>query len=80
MDAYHAGNQFTRRSHAAVLLFLCRALIVRYPKRLNTVETPTFGSEFMAAKAATEMIQALQYKLSMMGIPIVGPTNIICDN
>ena len=26
------------------------------------------------------MIQALQYKLCMMGIPIDGPTNMFCDN
>ena len=44
------------------------------------VETSTFGSEFIAAKTATEMIQALRYKLHMMGIPIDGPTNMFCDN
>ena len=44
------------------------------------VEMSTFGSEFIAAKTATEMIQALRYKLCMMGIPIYGPTNMFCDN
>ena len=29
---------------------------------------------------ATEVTQALQYKLCMMGIPIDGPTNMFCDN
>ena len=56
------------------------ALIVWYSKQQNTVETSTFGSESIAAKTATEMIQALRYKLCMMGIPIDGPTNMFCDN
>ena len=44
------------------------------------VETSAFGSEFIAAKPATEMKQALQYKLHMMGIPTDGPMNMFCDN
>ena len=80
VDADHAGNQITRRSHTGILLFLCHAPIIWYSKQQNTVEMSTFGSEFIAAKTATEMIQALQYKLCMMGIPIDGPTNMFCDN
>ena len=79
MDADHAGNQITRQSHTGVLLFACCAPIIWYSKRQNTVETSTFGSEFIAVKTATEMIQALQYKLCMMGIPIDGPINMFCD-
>ena len=44
------------------------------------VETSAFGSEFIAAKMATEIIQALRYKLHVIGIPIDGPTNMFCDN
>ena len=79
MDADHAGNQITRQSHTGVLLFVCRAPIIWYSKRQNTVETSTFVFEFIAAKSATEMIQALRYKHCMMGIPIDGPTNMFCD-
>ena len=42
--------------------------------------TSTFGSEFIVVKTASEMIQALQYKLCMMGIPIDVPKNTYCDN
>ena len=80
MDADHAGNQITRQSHTGVLLFVCRAPIIWYSKLQNTVETSTCGSEYIAVNTATEMIQALQYKLCMMGIPIDGPTNMFCDN
>jgi hypothetical protein len=40
----------------------------------------TFGSEFVALKIATELIQGLRYKLRMMGVPIEGPTRVKCDN
>ena len=49
-------------------------------RKQNTVKMCTFGSEFIAAMTAIEMIQAVQYKLCMMGIPIDGPTNMLSDN
>jgi hypothetical protein len=51
-----------------------------YSKRQNTIETSTFGSEFVALQIAVEMKEALWYKLRMMGVPIGGPTNGFCDN
>ena len=44
------------------------------------METSTFGSVYIAAKAATEMIQDLLYNLYMMGIHIYGSTNMFHDN
>jgi hypothetical protein len=55
--------------------FLNRAPILWYSKRQNTVETSTFGSEYVAAKTAVEIIEGLRYKLRMMGIPVAGATN-----
>ena len=63
-----------------MLLFVNRAPIVWYSKRQNTVETSTFGTEFLAMKTAVEQIEALRYKLRMFGVPLEGPTNIFCDN
>lgn len=51
-----------------------------YSKPQNTVEAATFGSEFIAARVAMEIVEALRYKLRMMGIPIIGPTTLPCDN
>jgi hypothetical protein len=31
-------------------------------------------------KTAVEQIEALRYKLRMMGVPIEGPANVFCDN
>ena len=80
VDADHASNTVTRRSQTGILIFLNRAPIIWYSKRQNTVETSTFGSEFIAMRAAVEHIEALRYKLRMFGIPIEGPTNVFCDN
>jgi hypothetical protein len=80
VDSNHAGNMVTRRSHTGILIFVNKAPVMWFSKRQNTVETSTFGSEFVAMKIAKEMIVALRYKLRMFGIPIEGPTNVYCDN
>jgi hypothetical protein len=80
VDADHAGCKATRRSHTGVILFVNKAPILWYSKRQNTVETSTFGSEFCAMKTAIDMIEGLRYKLRMMGIPLIGPTSVFCDN
>jgi hypothetical protein len=80
VDADHAGNLVTRRSHTGILIFLNLALIDWFSKRQNTVESSTFSSEFIALKIAVEKIIALRYKLRMMGIPIEGPARVFCDN
>jgi hypothetical protein len=80
VDADHAGNRVTRRSQSGILIFCNRAPILWYSKRQNTVETSTFGSEFVAMRIALELIEGLRYKLRMFGIPIDNPTNVFCDN
>ena len=56
------------------------APITWYSKRQATVEASTFGSEFVALRVGMEMNDGLRYKLRMMGIPIAGPSNVLCDN
>ena len=80
VDADHAGNKVTRRLHTGVLIFLQNALTVWYLKRQNTVESSTFGSEFVAMRIAKDMAIALRYKLRMFGIPIDGAADVFCDN
>ena len=55
-DADHAGNKVTRRSQTGIIIFVNRAPIIWFSKRQNTVETSTFGSEFVAARIAVELI------------------------
>jgi hypothetical protein len=70
----------TRRSHTGILIYLNRAPIIWFSKAQKTVESSTFGSEFVALRIATETIKALRYKLRMMGIPLDGPANVLVDN
>jgi hypothetical protein len=63
-----------------ILIFMQRAPILWYSKRQNPVETLTFGSEFVAMKTAADQVEALRYKIRMMGIPLDGGTDVYCDN
>jgi len=80
VDADRAGNQVTRRSHTGILIYLNSAPISWYLKGQSTVESSTFSSEFIALRILVEMLESLQYKLQMFGIPIDGSANVFCDN
>jgi hypothetical protein len=80
VDANHAGNVITRRSHTGIIIYVQNAPIIWFSKRQNTVEASSFGSEFVALRTAKDMLVALRYKLRMFGVPIDGPANVFCDN
>lgn len=80
VDANHASNVITRRSHTGVFLFVNNALIVGFSKRQNTVESSTYGSELVALRIARDLVVALRIKLKSLGVPLAGPTNVFCDN
>ena len=80
VDSSHAANKVTRKSHTGYIIFVNRAPIIWYSKRQNSVESSAFSSEFVAAKTCVEHISAIRYKLRMFGVPLDGPTNVLCDN
>ena len=80
VDANHAGNVVTRRSHTGIMIFVQNAPIIWFSKRQATVESSTFGSELIALRICKELIVALRYKLREFGVPIQGPANVFCDN
>jgi hypothetical protein len=80
VDANHAGNVVTRRSHTGILVFIQNSPILWLSRRQNTVETSTFGSEFVALRTARDLIISLRYKLRMFGVPLEGPAQVFCDN
>ena len=63
VDADHASESLTRRSHTGYITFLNMVPMNWFSKWQNLVETSTFGSEFTALKIATDANQGLQYKL-----------------
>ena len=50
-----------------------------FSKQQNTIETSTFGSEFIAITTAVKQKESLRYKLRMFGMPVEDPTNVFCD-
>jgi hypothetical protein len=79
-DADHAGCLQTRRSTTGVLMFLNNTPILWYSKRQATVESATYGSEFVAGRIAVELVIAMRYKLQMLGIPVIGSCVLFGDN
>ena len=80
VDSDHAGDSVTRRSRTGFIIFLNSAPIFWFSKKQTSVETSTFGSEFIAMKQGCEYVRGLRYKLRMMGIPVEMPTFIFGDN
>ena len=48
VDANHTGNLANRRSHSGILIYVNNSPVLWYSKRQNSVETSSFGSEFVA--------------------------------
>lgn len=80
VDADHASDTVTRRSRTGFLVFLNCSLIHWFSKKQTSVETSSFGSEFVAMKQCCEYLRGLRYKLRMMAIPVNGPCYIQGDN
>jgi hypothetical protein len=80
VDANLMHDLTTGRSATGILHFLNQTPIEWFSKRQNTVETATFGSEFVAARQCTEQIYDLRYTLRMMGIPLDGTAYMFGDN
>ena len=45
-----------------------------------TIEGSVFGAEFVVMKTGVEALRGIRYKLSMMGVPLTGPTYVYGDN
>ena len=70
-------RDFVDADHA---VFLNGAPIHWFSKKQTSVETSSFGSEFIAMKRCCEYVRGLRYKLRMMGIPVEAPTYVFGDN
>lgn len=80
VDASHANDKITRRSQTGFIIYVNNAPIDWFSKKQTTVESSTFGSEFVAMRIAMERLKALRYKLRMLGIPLDGEAMMLGDN
>jgi hypothetical protein len=80
LDADHAHNLVTRRSVTGCLLCIGKAPYYWYCKCQNTVESSTYGSEFVAGRIGVEHVIAMRYNMRMLGIAVQAPTVMLIDN
>jgi hypothetical protein len=78
VNLYH--DMVTGRLVTAILHFLNQTLMDWYSKKQATVETATFGSEFIAARTIIDQIVDLRMTLRYLGIPIREKSYVFGDN
>jgi hypothetical protein len=80
VDANLMHDLVTGRALTGVLHFMNATPIDWYCKRQATVETATYGSEFVAAKTAVDQIVDLRLTLMYLGVPIRDKSYLFGDN
>ena len=80
MDANLHHDEVTGRAVTGMLETCTCTPSHCHTKRQATVETATFGSEFMAARIATDQIIDLRHTLMYLGVPIRSKSYMFGDN
>jgi hypothetical protein len=80
VDANLLFCRATGRSVSGILHLINSTPVDWFSKKQNTVEAATYGSEFMAARIATQQVIDLRLTLRYMGVPIEGPSWMFGDN
>ena len=80
VDANLLHDLISGRSVTGILHLLNKTPTDWWSKLQNTVETATFGSEYIAARTCTEQIIDLRNTLRYLGVPIEGASMMFGDN
>ena len=80
VDGDHASDTLSRQSRTGFLIYLNCTPVYWWSKKQTSVESSSFGSEFVAMKQCCEYMRGLRYKLRIMGILVEGPICIYGDN
>ena len=80
MDANLNHCLATGKSSTGCLHFVNKTPVDWYSKKQATAETATYGSEFVAAKTATEQIMDIRQTLRYLGAPITTKSFLFGDN
>lgn len=80
VDANLMHDLLTGRSVTGILHFLNKTPIDWFSKKQNTVETSTYGSEFVAARTCVEQIIELRMTLMYLGVPVHDSSYMFGDN
>jgi hypothetical protein len=80
VDANLLHDMTTGRSVTAILHLMNQTPIEWFSKKQATVETATYGSEFVAAKTAVQQSMGIRTALRYLGVSVKGPTHLFGDN
>ena len=80
VDANLYHDMTTGQSVTGVLHFINKTLLDWYSKKQGTVETATYGSEFVAGRTAMEQIMDIRTTLRYLRVPIIGHSYLFRDN
>ena len=80
VDANLMHDVVTGRSVTGILHFLNKTPMDWFAKKQATVETATYGSEFVAARICIEQIIDLRTTLRYLGVPIREKSYMFGDN
>ena len=80
VDANLYHNVLTGRSVTGILHLTNGTPIDWYSKKQATVETATYGSEFVAARTCVEQIIDLRHTLRYLGVPVTQMSQMFGDN
>ena len=80
MDANLNNCLATGKALTGCLHFVNKTPVDSYSKKQATVETATYGSEFVAAKTTTELIMDIRQTLKYLVAPIGAKSFIFVDN
>ena len=80
VDANLKHDMITGRSASGILHLVNGTPMDWYSKRQATVETATFGSEFVSARIACDQIMELRIFLRYLGVPLRDSSYLFGDN
>jgi len=80
VDANLMHDLMTGRSVTGILHYVNKTPIEWYSKKQSTVETATYGSEYVAARTCVEQIIDLRNTLRYLGVPIADQSYMFGDN
>ena len=80
MDANLMHDMTSGKSVTGILHLINKTPIDWFSKKQSTVETATYGSEFVAARTCVEQIIDLRTTLRYLGVPIRGTSYMFGDN
>jgi hypothetical protein len=74
VDANLCHDMLTGRAVTEVLHLANQTILDYYTRKQPTVESATYGSEFMAGQTATEQIMDLRTTMQYLGVHVKGAT------